>query len=219
MAWAKLGYIAIGCVVIAAFAFSVLRPILVLPRIAPAPRFALVDQQGKWLLDTDMRGHIALYSFTYTHCADACPQTSPVLQAVQARLDAAEADSSSTALVTISFDPERDTPQLLQAYATQLGANPRRWRFATGTPADLKKVIGNGFKTYYARNSDATYTFDPVFVLVDGDGVIRAEYRTATPSVDQILRDIRLVAEEEQNSSGARRYAYEAAHLFLCYPR
>ena len=60
---------------------------------------------------------------------------------------------------------------------------------------------------------------DPVFALVDGWGVLRAVYRTATPDVEILKRDLRLVVQEVQNSTGVNRYAYEAAHLFLCYPK
>jgi hypothetical protein len=53
---------------------------------------------------------------------------------------------------------------------------------------------------------------------VDSAGLIRAQYRTATPALATLQRDIELVASEAHNSQGALRYAYEAAHLFLCSP-
>jgi len=217
--WAYIGLGALGMLVLAALAFVTFRPILVLPLIVEAPHYALADEQGTWLLDSDLRGTIVLYNFTYAGCAEACSQTSPAMRAVQDRLAEVEAQGAQVSLVTISFDPARDTPTALSAYAARWGADPRRWRFATGAPADLKEIIGRGFRTYYKANADGTFTFDPAFVLVDGDGIIRAEYRTATPSIDSVLRDIRLVAEEARNSTGTRRLAYEAAHLFVCYPR
>jgi protein SCO1/2 len=122
-------------------------------------------------------------------------------------------------LVTISFDPAHDTPEVLRAYAQAVGADPARWRFATGDPARLKHIIGGGFEVYYAPNDDGSYTFDPAFVLVDGWGIIRAEYhyRTLVPDTERMLRHIGVIAEEVRNSKGAARVAYEAAHLFLCY--
>lgn len=217
--WAYLALGLVGALVLGALAFVTFRPILVLPLIVQAPRYSLTDQQGKWLLDGDLRGKIVLYNFTYAGCAAECPQTSAAMRAVQDRLGGLEAQGAQMELVTISFDPARDTSAALSAYAARFGADPRRWHFATGAPADLKEVIGRGFRTYYKANADGTFTFDPVFVLVDKDGIIRAEYRTATPSVDNIMRDARLVADEARNSTGAGRLAYEAAHLFVCYPR
>ena len=61
--------------------------------------------------------------------------------------------------------------------------------------------------------------FDPRIVLVDGWGTLRAEYRVTQPDMEIIARDLRLLTEEAQNSEGTARLAYEAAHLFLCYPR
>lgn len=216
--WPRIG-IGIGvAILLAMLSFSILRPVLVLPRMAPAPHFGLTDQNNRWLLDSDLRGRVVLYNFTYTRCAEGCPQTSPTLHALQQSISA-QGDLPPLALVTISFDTAHDTPAALSGYAARIGADPSLWHFATGSSTDLKTLIGGGFKTYYTANPDGTYTFDPVFVLVDGDGVIRAEYRTATPSTDTILRDIRLIAEEARRSRGAERYVYEAAHLFVCYPR
>ncbi|KPV52296.1 hypothetical protein SE17_16330, partial [Kouleothrix aurantiaca] len=159
-----------------------------------------------------------LYTVTYTNCSANCPQSSAVLRALQDRL-AATSGLPPVTLVTISFDPARDTPAALDTYARQIGADPQRWRFATGTPAELKTLIGAGFRTYYQAQPDGSYAFDPVFVLVDDENTIRAEYRTAKPDLDTILRDVRLIADEARNSHGAQRYVYEAAHLFVCYPR
>ena len=217
--WSHAGLAVLGLLILAALAFVTFRPVLVLPLIVEAPRYGLTDEQGKWLLDTDLRGQIVLYNFTYAGCAGACPQTSQAMRAVQDRLGDLTAQGTRVALVTISFDPARDTPAALRAYAARLGADSSRWHFATGKPAEVKEVIGRGFRTFYTSEPGGTFRFDPVFVLVDGDGIIRAEYRTATPNIDNILRDMRLVDEEARNSTGAGRLAYEAAHLFVCYPR
>jgi protein SCO1/2 len=120
---------------------------------------------------------------------------------------------------SVSFDPEVDTPARLRAYAEELGAGTSAWHFVTGEPDQLKNMIGGGFGVFYSRRDDRSYTFDPVFALVDGWGILRAVYRTPTPDVAIVARDIRLIVHEARNSRGASRYAYEAAHLFLRYPR
>jgi len=56
-------------------------------------------------------------------------------------------------------------------------------------------------------------------VLVDGLGIMRAEYRTGAPAPELIARDVNLLVKEAANSDGIARLGYEAAHLFLCYPR
>jgi protein SCO1/2 len=122
--------------------------------------------------------------------------------------------------MTISFDPERDTPDVLKAYAESVGADPAIWQFTTlADPAMMKFVIGGGFETYYEPNEDGSFSFDPAFVLVDGWGIIRGEYRYQTMDSDteRILRHLGVLAEEVINSQGANSVAYEAAHYFLCY--
>jgi protein SCO1/2 len=212
-------YALVGLPIAGVIAFATLRPIQVLPRIRLAPGFSLADQDGAQLTNEDLRGQIVLYNFTYTGCAAPCSQMSAVMRAVQERLGEVDASGLPISLVTISFDPERDSPEALRAFAAGVGADPARWRFATGEATRLKYALGGGFGVYYAPNPDGTFTFDTLFVLVDGWGIVRAEYRTATPEVDRLLRDLRLVVAEARNSRGVAKYAYEAAHLFLCYPR
>jgi protein SCO1 len=206
--------------VLAVLAFTTLRPIVVLPRIALAPGYALLDQAGQPLTNEDMRGRVVLYNFTYTSCsAEACAQIDETMRRVEEQIAQMDTGGLPVHLVTISFDPERDTPEQLDDYAAELGADTRTWHFATGDPDRLKYIIGNGFSTFYQRNDDGSFTFDPAFLLVDGAGILRAEYRTATPDGEIILRDVGLIVQETLNSTGAARYAYEAAHLFVCYPR
>jgi len=201
-------------------AFATLQPVKVMPRVRLAPGFLLVDQDGQRLTSEDLRGQIVLYSFLYTRChSPDCDYIIETLRTVQDRLAEMDLGDTPVTLITISFDPERDTPDVLRAYAQSVGADPQRWRFATGDPKRLKYIIGGGFEVYYKANEDGTFTFDPTFILVDGWGIIRAEYRyqTLVPDTERILRHIGVVLKEVRNSKGAARFAYEAAHLFLCY--
>ena len=209
--------------------FATFRPILVLPRIKLAPGFAFTDQRGERLTNEDLRGKFVLYTFTYTHCEHDCPQDMALIPAIQDRIAQFPVEIP-VEFVTIAFDTVRDTPERLAAYAAEVEVDPAQWHIVTGEPKQLKQVIGNGFTTYYGprggqdgpkvgEQEDGEFDLDPAFILVDGWGIMRAEYRTAEPDVDLIMRDIDLIATEARNSKGATRYAYEAAHLFVCYPR
>lgn len=200
-------------------AFATLRPILVLPRITLAPGFSLTDQDSSRLTNEDMRGKLVLYNFTHTGCVDPCPQTSATMQEVYARLPELTQGDVPIEFVTISIDPQRDTPEALARYAESLGADTSRWHFATGPEDRLKWVVGSGFRIYFDQKEDGRIVFDPAFMLVDGMGILRAEYRTAAPGADRILNDMQLVLDEVAKSTGANKVAYEAAHLFMCYPR
>jgi protein SCO1 len=198
--------------------FSTARPIVVLPRITLAPGFYLTDQNGETFTSETLRGEIALYNFTYTGCEVPCAQTSQVMAEVQARLPQVAA-SVPLKLVTFSIDPTNDSPDKLQAFATEMGADPAVWHLATGGVQQLKSVIGGGFSVYYKEAEEGGFKLDPAFFLVDGSGIIRAEYRSATPDINIIMRDFGFLAAEVEHSEGVYRFAYEAAHLFSCYPR
>ena len=214
------GLYALGSLLaLAVFAFKVFQPVQVLPRIRLAPGFALVDQDGQRVTSEDMRGAVALYSFYYTRCTQDCQQIIPTLQAIQAGLQSLPSETPLR-MLTISFDPAHDTPARLRAFAAQVGADPNIWRFATlDDPQRLKYLIGGGFEAFYQPRPDGSFSFDPVFVLVDPVGIIRGEYRyrTLSPDHERILRHIRVLLDEIRNAKGAAKGLYEAAHLFLCY--
>ena len=200
------------------FAFIIFRPILVLPRITLAPGYALTDQDGNRLTNEDLRGKLVLYNITHTACEPPCRQTSQIMQQVQARLDEIDTGAVPIEFVTISLDPETDTPQVLRAYAESLNADLDQWHFVSGPLDRLKWIVGGGFGVYFDHKEDGRLVYDPALMLVDGLGILRAEYITGDPDADLILRDMNLILEEIEKSKGANKVAYEAAHLSMCYP-
>jgi protein SCO1/2 len=207
-------------IILAAVAFAVFEPIQVLPRIRLAPGYLLTDQSAATLTSEDVRGDIVLYNFGYSGCGEECDVMNGTMAAIQSRIGEVDVGDTDIRFVTISFDPGQDTPEVLAEYATTLGADPEQWTFATAEPDHLENVVKAGFRSYYEDHGDGSFSFDPKFVLVDGWGVIRGEYRyqTQASDTDKILRHIDILGEEIRNAHGAASLAYEAAHFFLCYP-
>lgn len=210
-------YVIVGLMAFSTLAFAVFKPIKVLPRIGLSPGILLTDQDGQSLSSDSLRGKIVLYSFGYSGCTTPCQGARTVMQAVQRELKG-KASAVPVKLVTISFDPARDTQPVLKRMGLEAGADPAQWAFATGEANRLKYAIGGGFQVYYGANAEGAFDYDPAMMLIDGWGILRATYRTPTPKLETVLRDIALLTEEAENSEGVARYAYEAAHLFLCYP-
>jgi protein SCO1/2 len=204
--------------VIAIVAFATLQPIKVRPRMALAPAFAFSDMHGARVTNEDLRGKLTLYQFTHTGCGERCAPLDTVMRDFQNSLPAINTSNLPVALATISIDPERDTPARLQEHAAAVGANPDLWRFLTGDAQQVKSVVGGGFNVYYNQEADGSYKFDPTLVLVDGAGIVRAEYGLTTASTEAVTRDFQLVVDEIMRSDGPGRLVYEAAHLFMCYP-
>lgn len=204
----------------AAVWFVTFEPIQVLPRIRLAPGYLLVNQDGDTVTSEDARGDIVLYNFAYTNCGEECDEMNETMIEIQDRLDEVDAADTDIKFVTISFDPERDDPEVLRDYAAELGADTEQWQFFTGEPGHIENVVKAGFEAYFQEGSDDSFSFAPMYVLVDGWGVIRGEYRyaTVTSDADKIVRQLGVLGEEVRNSHGAAALAYEAAHFFLCYP-
>ncbi|MEX1021112.1 MAG: SCO family protein [Litorilinea sp.] len=218
LSFSRLWYIVLVVPIVAALAFVIFQPVQVLPRIELAPGYSLVDQHGNRFTSEDVRGHLTLYTITYSHCGAGCPETSATMRTVQTAVNELSLGDLPTAFVSISIDPTRDTPERLAEFARQVGADGENWRFVTGDPSHLKQIIGAGFGTYYDATQADAIPFDPIYVLVDGWGIKRAVYRTGAPDLETLQRDFMLIAREVENSEGVNRFAYEAAHLFLCYP-
>ncbi|MGQ9491603.1 MAG: SCO family protein [Anaerolineae bacterium] len=219
--WRWFGMGVLVVLAVGVFAFATLKPVKVLPRMQLAPGFALVDQNGAVVTNESLRGQIVLYTFGYTRCGARCADLTATMRLVQDGLTGLDLADVPVRLITISFDPEHDSPSVLADYARSLGANPAVWRFLTGDATRLKYILGGGFEVYYAADDKGGFDFDPALVLVDWNGIVRAKYdlRAVTPDPNRILEHIALLAVEARNSTGPTRLAYEAAHLFLCYAR
>jgi protein SCO1 len=200
-------------------AFVAFRPVTVIPRLSIAPGHSLVDQDGARLTSDDLRGSMTLYGFTYGSCGAVCAGVLETMAAVERGLPGAGLEDIPVRLVTVSFDPLRDTPARLAELAAAAGADPSVWSFATTSDTTAARaLVGTGFGVWYERLPDGAFRHDPVLVLVDGLGIRRVEYRTGTPDPERVLAQMRELAAEAR-SGGAMRLAYEAAHFLSCYAR
>lgn len=212
-------YSLLAVLVVGVIWFATFRPILVLPRIRLAPGYVFVDQQGGMVTSEAYRGRFTLYTFSYAGCADdGCPVSTAELAEVHQFLNGVVPEEMDVHMVTISLDPEVDTAEGWAAQTADLETDGRiSWRFLTGDPLRTKYTVGSGFGVYFEKEPERV-RFIPRYVLVDPNGIIRAEYRAAVPDWAILERDIGLLAQEMRNSEGFGRVGYEAAHLFVCYP-
>ena len=177
-----------------------------LPVLATLPRFSLVDETGKPFGRDDMLGKVWVADFVFTSCADACPRLQQKMRGIQDRLIPLE-QGGEIALLSISVDPERDTPAKLRQYAQTFGARPGLWHYLTGEQKEVEKTVVQGFHTAMAKipvpgRAEADGIGDPHLeafdimhgerlVLVDRLGRIRGFYDADDP--DAVLRDARLL--------------------------
>lgn len=211
----------------AVIAFAVFRPIQVLPRIRPLPPWVLTDHTGQAYSSADLQDKVVLVGFLATR-DPAVPQRLAQLKEFWAEAKARQGQwtgesGAGLQLALITVDPEHDDPSTLAAFAADHGIDGEGWRLLTGTPLSVKLVVGGGLEVFYGpvengAAPDAPPVYEPVLVLLDGTGMIRGRYLSDPLAADVLLRDLELL-NKEMASTGAGRLGYEAAHLFLCYPR
>jgi protein SCO1/2 len=150
------------------------------------PDFSLTDQTGHPFRLSQMRGEPVAVAFLYTRCpiATACPLTS----ARFAKLDSMLKGKRSGKLLTITVDPEHDTPKVLAEYAKHLGADPARWKFLTGDPKAVADVASSFGVLYYPDKGQVVHT--QAVAVVDPDGRLASIYFGQMWEPETVLRDI-----------------------------
>ncbi|HET7785455.1 MAG TPA: SCO family protein [Myxococcales bacterium] len=170
-----------------------------LPVLAQLPQFSLVAEDGKPFGRDDLLGRVWIADFVFTSCGDACPRLQAKMRKLQDRLIPLE-QGGNIGLLSISVDPERDTPQKLKEYGELFGARQGLWRSLTGQQNEVERTVVQGFHTAMAKipreGADPRMEAFEIMhgerlVLVDRMGRIRGFYDADEP--DKVLRDARLL--------------------------
>jgi len=166
-----------------------------LPKIKPASEFTLTKQDGERLALKDLRGKALAITFIFASCADTCPLRTAKMAGIQNRLGADF--GKKVHFVSITVDPERDTPEVLKRYAGAYKANPAGWAFLTGTKAEIRDVAKR-YGVYYKKNprGDVDHTF--LTSLVDRNGTLRVQYMGVKFDPDEMLRDLQSLVKENK---------------------
>ena len=164
-----------------------------LAKIGPAPEFTLTNQDGKRIALKDLRGKVLAITFIFASCADTCPLLTATMAGLQDRLGAAFGPDIQ--FVSITVDPERDTPEALKRYADAHRANGYGWSFLSGTPAEIREVARR-YGVYYRKtpSGDVDHTF--LTSLVDRGGTLRVQYMGTRFNPDEMLRDLKNLSGE-----------------------
>ena len=165
-----------------------------LPRIGPAPEFSLTSQDGGELKLADLRGKVVAVTFIFTLCADTCPVLTPMMSYVQDQLGSDFGEK--ICFVSITIDPERDTPEVLKEYAHAFGANLSGWSFLTGPPEAIRDVTRHyGVFAAKAENGNIDHTF--LTSIIDRRGILRVQYLGVRFDPEEFRRDlVRLLKEQ-----------------------
>ncbi|WP_435011034.1 copper-binding protein [Tundrisphaera lichenicola] len=108
----------------------------------PVPDFTMTTQEGGTLKLSDLKGKVVVLTFIYTRCPlpDFCPAMDAKFADLARRIAVAPARAEGVRLLSVSFDPEHDTPAVLAEHAKRRGAEPPLWTFAVASHEQLAKV-------------------------------------------------------------------------------
>ena len=154
------------------------------PDLIPLERFTLTDQQGQEFCSDDLLGKVWICSFFYSSCPSICKMQNAMVAKLQQ-----DYQDHDVHFVSITCDPNTDTPAVLAAYSQMFSANPERWHFLTGN-FDYIQRIGPMMETVVKEETHS----DRLFV-VDRQGKKRGGFRSTQPEqfaelknqVDQLL--------------------------------
>ncbi len=171
-----------------------------LPDLGAAADGKVIDRHGNpTTLHEIMDGKLVLMGFIYTHCPDVngCPLASYVMKQVQAKLVEDEKLKDDVTLISLSFDPELDTPQAMMQYAHHFKRKDFDWRFlTTQSEADLQPIL-DGYGQFRAKfyDEDGSYSGSMSHVLrvylIDRDKRIRNIYSAGFLHVDTVVSDLK----------------------------
>lgn len=165
--------------------------------------FELINQSGeKVSFPETVKGKIAVVGYIFTNCPDICPLTTNNMRLIQQKLK--EEEIGNVEFVSISFDPQNDTPEVLRKFAGIRNLDLSNWMFLTGEKAVTDSLIhragvfavasdstvfDDGKKIYYYTHTDRIH-------LVDTKGKIRKEYQGSRINIDEITEDIKNLESE-----------------------
>ncbi len=165
-----------------------------LPILYEAPSFSLTSSTGETVGSDTLRGTPYVLSLVFSECPGACPMMTAKLKKLQDALP-----DERVKIVSITVDPEKDTPEVLREYASELQADPQRWHFLTG-PSKAIFDTAAGFRlSANPRTADALPGHSERFLLVDAAGKVRGFYNSADDNeLTQLTRDAAELAAESR---------------------
>jgi len=166
-----------------------------LPVLGQVADFTLTNQFGRVVSLADLRGHVWVGDIIFTRCPGPCRKMTRQMKELEKALPV----GSDVKLVTLTTDPEYDTPKVLKKYGEDYSADPNRWMFLTGTKSQIRKLGVDSLKLT-ALEKEPGEREDPndlfihatIFVLVDRKGQLRGVFQTTGEGIDpkQVQADI-----------------------------
>jgi len=189
----------VGCLLVVTpaivSAMAVRETVAASPVWEPAYDFQLVNHDGQPVTLSDLRGKAVLVSYIFTRCPmpSMCPLVTSKMKQVQAAVNKSLQDK--VALVSISFDPAYDTPEVLKEYGERCGADFSNWQFLTGDATEIQAAAQDA-NVIYEDMGDGNFTHNMNTVLIAPDGTVRQRFRGSGWKVRDVIEEIQEVVSQ-----------------------
>ena len=172
-----------------------------LPVIGHVAGFTLTNQDGQVTTLADLTNRVWVADIIFTRCAGPCPIMTAQMKSLQDALPPA----SRAKLVTLTTDPDYDSPPVMKKYGERFGANFNRWKFLTGTRAEIAGLASDSLKLSAVpvkpedRKNDADlFIHTTIFVVVDKHARLRSVFETEGEGIEWTNVQPRIVATVRQ---------------------
>jgi len=163
--------------------------------------YTLVDQDSSQVTFPDnYSGKVMLVGYVYTNCPDICPIITYNMRDVQRELN----EQDDFMLVSVSFDPVRDTPAVLSNYANNYKINGENWRLLTGSKNEVDALLEKleiatvKTPTRFTEDNTPIYFIDHTdrVSLIDREGRVRNSYLGSELNSEEVIQDIKKILNE-----------------------
>lgn len=140
--------------------------------VIKVPDFQLTDQNNKTITNKDMLGKVYLVEFFFSKCPTICPVMNSNMKEIEKQINNPE-----FGIISISIDPENDSPEALRLHADKIGVQSENWHFLTGDRYYICK-LADQFNIYVGDKEDDSESLNHsgMIALVDKEGNIRCRY-------------------------------------------
>lgn len=164
--------------------------------------YNLINQDGEEVIFPNViKGNITVIGFIFTHCPDICPMTTHNMYLTEKQLK--EDGINDVNFVAISFDPERDSPEVLKKFAEARELDFKSWKLLTGEKKIitelLKRFDVKAIKTDEFTDAEGNYEYSMMHTdrisLIDENARLKKNYKGSTLNIEELVKDIKILKD------------------------
>jgi protein SCO1/2 len=170
----------------------------------PTPDFTLLDAEGRAVGLADLHGKVVVLHFVYARCPDVCPLHAERIADIQQTLNRMPV-RDQVRFVTITTDPERDTPEVLRAYGPAHGLDPANWTFLTSGAdrPEATRALAAAFGHRFTPMPEGMQMHGVVTHVIDREGRLRANFHSLDFAPDSLVTYVQVLAGDHGRQSPA----------------